>query len=71
MGKTEKVRGSILVAIALTGFLIYSYILFATEFGFILLKLTAISIVGIIFFIIGWIGFTLTTDEKTNSDSPN
>jgi hypothetical protein len=64
MVKTEKVRGGMLVAIAVIGFLIYSYILFATDFDLILMKLSAISIVAIIFFIIGWIGFTLTTDEK-------
>ncbi len=69
MVKTEKIRGSILVAIAVVGFLVYSYILFATDFGLILMKLTAISIVGIIFFIIGWIGFTLNTDEKTNDNN--
>jgi len=28
------------------------------------MKLTAISIVGIILFIVGWIGFTLTIEEK-------
>ncbi len=64
MVKTEKIRGSILIAIALIGFSIYLYILFGTDYGIMLMKLTAISIVGIIFFIIGWIGFTLTIDEK-------
>jgi hypothetical protein len=64
MVEAEKIRGSILVAIALIGFLTYSYILFATDFGIMLMKLTAIEIVGIIFFIIGWIGLTLTTDVK-------
>lgn len=64
MVESEKIRGSILIAIALIGFSIYSYILFGTDYGIMLMKLTAISIVGIIFFIIGWIGFTLTIDEK-------
>jgi hypothetical protein len=64
MVETEKIRGIILTAIALIGFTIYSYVLFGTDFGIILMKLTALSIVGIIFFIIGWIGFTLTINEK-------
>jgi hypothetical protein len=64
MFKPEKIRGGILVAIALVGFSIYSYILFATDYGVLLMKLTAISIVGIILFIVGWIGFTLTIEEK-------
>ena len=69
MVKTEKVRGVILVTIAVIGFLVYSYVLFATDLGLILMKLTAISIVGIIFFIVGWIGFTLTTDENSTGNS--
>ena len=60
----EKIRGIILVAVALIGFSIYVYILFGTTFDILLMKLTAISIVGIIFFIIGWIGITLTINEK-------
>jgi hypothetical protein len=64
MVKPEKIRGGILVAIALVGFSVYAYILFATDYGILLMKLTAISIVGIILFIVGWIGFTLTIDEK-------
>lgn len=64
MVETEKIRGIILLSIALIGFSIYSYILFGTGFGIVLMKLTAIAIVGIIFFIIGWIGFTLTINEK-------
>lgn len=64
MVEIEKIRGIILLAIALIGFSIYSYILFGTDFGIILVKLTAIVIIGIIFFIIGWIGFTLTINEK-------
>jgi len=69
MVKTEKVRGVILVAIAVIGFLVYSYVLFATDLGVILMKITAITIVGIIFFIVGWIGFTLTTDENSTNSS--
>lgn len=64
MVKPEKIRGGILVTIALVGFSVYAYILFATDYGVLLMKLTAISIVGIILFIVGWIGFTLTIDEK-------
>lgn len=60
----EKIRGIILVAVALIGFSIYVYILLGTTFDILLMKLTAISIVGIIFFIIGWIGITLTINEK-------
>ena len=64
MVKPEKISGGLLVAISLVGFSAYAYILFATDYGVLLMKLTAISIVGIILFIVGWIGFTLTIEEK-------
>lgn len=64
MVKPEKIRGGILIAIALVGFSVYAYILFATDHGVLLMKLTAISIVGLLLFIVGWIGSTLTMDEK-------
>ena len=64
MVKPERIRGGLLVAISLVGFSVYSYILFATDYGVLLMKLTAISIVGMILFIVGWIGFTLTIEEK-------
>lgn len=66
MFESEKIRGLVLIIIALLGFSLYSYVLFATEFGITLLKITIIIIVGIIFFIIGWIGYTLTSNEKDN-----
>ena len=64
MVKPEKISGGLLVAISLVGFSAYVYILFATDYGVLLMKMTAISIVGIILFIVGWIGFTLTIEEK-------
>ncbi len=64
----NKLRGLILISIALVGFCAYSYILFATVLGIILIKLTLIIIVGIIFFIIGWIGFTLSSNEKIDEE---
>lgn len=66
MLESERIRGLILITIALLGFSIYSYILFGTSFGLALLKITIIVIVGIIFFIIGWIGYTLTTNDKNS-----
>jgi succinate-acetate transporter protein len=66
MLETEKVRGISLISIALIGFSIYTFILFGTDFGIMLMKLTVLIIVGIIFFIIGWIGATLTIDKEKN-----
>ncbi len=46
----------------------YAYTLFATEYGILLLKLTVVIIVGVIFFIVGWIGVTLTVNEKNTDE---
>jgi|1185.fasta_scaffold214027_2 hypothetical protein len=64
MLEAEKVRGIVLISIALIGFSIYTYILFGTDFGIMLMKLTVLIIVGIILFIIGWIGATLTINKE-------
>ena len=67
MLETEKIRGIILISIALIGFSIYTYILFGSDLGIMLMKITVLIIVGIIFFIIGWIGVTLTMNEEKKS----
>ena len=64
MIETERVRGIILISIALIGFSLYTFVLFGTDFGIMLIKLTVLIIVRIIFFIIGWIGATLTINKK-------
>ncbi len=64
MIETERARGIGLISIALIGFSLYTFILFDTDFGIMLMKLTVLIIVGIIFFIIGWIGATLTINKE-------
>ncbi|VFJ15098.1 hypothetical protein [Candidatus Nitrosocosmicus franklandus] len=64
MKGAEKIKGIGLLVIALVFFFVYIYILFATDYGLLLLKLTVAVIVGVICFILGWIGITLTINEK-------
>lgn len=64
MKGVEKMKGIGLLAIAFVFFSVYIYTLFATEYGMLLVKLTVAIIVGVICFIIGWIGITLTVNEK-------
>jgi hypothetical protein len=64
MKRIEKIKGIVLLLIAISVFPAYAYTLFATEYGILLLKMTVAIIVGIIFFIVGWIGVTLTVNEK-------
>ena len=64
MNGIEKIKGIGLILIAVSFFTAYIYTLFATDWGILLLKLTVAVIVGVIFFIVGWIGVTLTVNEK-------
>ncbi len=66
---TEKVRGIVLISIAVAGLSIYSYFLFATNFDILLMKITIVTLIAIMFFIVGWIGFTLTTSDKNKQES--
>ena len=60
----ERMKGIGLLLIAIVFFSVYVYTLFATDFGILLVKLTVAVIVGVICFILGWIGITLTINEK-------
>lgn len=64
MKGVEKMKGIGLLLIAIVFFSVYIYILFATDYGILLVKITVAVIVGVICFILGWIGITLTINEK-------
>lgn len=67
MIEPDKIKGVILILIAIIVFSSFIFILFATDLGILLVKLTVLVIVGIILFIIGWIGVTLTINNKRTS----
>ena len=67
MNGIERIKGIVLILIAISFFAAYTYTLFATDLGILLLKLTVVVIVGVIFFIVGWIGVTLTVNEKNTA----
>ena len=67
MNRIERIKGIVLILIAISFFAAYTYTIFATDLGILLLKLTVVVIVGVIFFIVGWIGVTLTVNEKNTN----
>ena len=67
MNGIEKIKGIVLILIAISFFTTYIYTLFATDLGILLLKFTVAVIVGIVFFIVGGIGVTLTVNEKNTN----
>lgn len=64
MKGVEKMKGIGLLVIAIVFFSVYVYTLFGTDYGLLLVKLTVAVIVGVICFILGWIGITLTINEE-------
>lgn len=68
MIEPDKMKGVMLILVAIIVFSAFTFILFATELGILLIKLTVLVIVGIIFFIIGWIGVTLTINNKNSNN---
>lgn len=67
MGGIERIKGIVLILIAISLFTAYVYTLFATDLGILLLKFTVAVLVGVIFFIVGWIGLTLAINEKNTN----
>ena len=67
MNRIERIKGIVLILVAISFFGAYTYTIFATDLGILLLKLTVVVIVGVIFFIVGWIGVTLTVNEKNTN----
>ncbi|HET6590802.1 MAG: transcriptional regulator [Candidatus Nitrosocosmicus sp.] len=68
MKGTEKFKGMAMVLIAIVLFSVYAYLLFATGLGILILKLTIAVIVGVICFVVGWIGITLAINEKEQEE---
>jgi hypothetical protein len=68
MKGTEKFKGMAMVLIAIVLFSVYAYLLFATDLGILILKLTIAVIVGVICFVVGWIGITLAINGKEQEE---
>ena len=56
-----RLLGTSLLAASVLAFIIYSYIILATSFGLIVLKITIVVAVGALVAVMAWIGYTMTT----------
>lgn len=68
--KGSKGVGAILLLVSIVAFFAYAYFLLGTEWGMIILQLTALGAVAILLAVLGWIGYTMLTapseEEKQN-----
>ena len=59
--KGSKAVGAILLLVSIVAFFAYAYFLLGTEWGVIILQLTALGAVAILLAVLGWIGYTMLT----------
>jgi hypothetical protein len=59
--KGSKGVGAILLLVSIVAFFAYAYFLLGTEWGVIILQLTALGAVAILLAVLGWIGYTMLT----------
>jgi hypothetical protein len=68
--KGSKGVGAILLLVSIVAFFAYAYFLLGTEWGVIILQLTALGAVAILLAVLGWIGYTMLTapseEERQN-----
>ncbi len=68
--KGSKGVGAILLLVSIVAFFAYAYFLLGTEWGMIILQLTALGAVAILLAVLGWIGYTMLTapskEERQN-----
>jgi hypothetical protein len=68
--KGSKGVGAILLLVSIVAFFAYAYFLLGTEWGMVILQLTALGAVAILLAVLGWIGYTMLTapseEERQN-----
>ena len=58
---STKAGGIALLVFSICGFVAYVYLLFATDFGIIVIKVTIRLVIGTIVAVLAWIGYTTAT----------
>jgi predicted DNA-binding transcriptional regulator len=56
-----RVTGLSILGISIIGFIIYLYLILATKWDILLIKITIIAAVGAIVSVVAWMGYTMTT----------
>ena len=68
--KGSKGVGAILLFVSIIAFIAYAYFLLGTEWGMLILQLTALGAVAILLTVLGCIGYTMLTaprEEETQN----
>jgi uncharacterized membrane protein len=66
----NRLTGAVLIIISVTGFFVYTYFLFGTQYSMLLIQLTVLAAIAILLSVFGWIGYTmLTAPPMKDSDN--
>jgi predicted DNA-binding transcriptional regulator len=49
----------------------YAYLLLATDWGIIVLRLTVLAAIAVLVAVLAWIGYTMATAPEPDKNSPN
>ena len=63
-----KVTGISILGTSIIGFIIYLYLILATKWDILLLKITIIAAVGAVVSVVAWIGYTMTTTPIADNE---
>lgn len=66
--KSNRPTGFFLLIVPLAIFLIYIYLLFASDYDLLLIKLSIVSTVGIIVSVFIWIGYTMISASRSHNE---
>ncbi len=62
--KRSKGVGAVLLFVSIVAFIAYAYFLLGTEWGILVLQLTALGGVAVLLAVLGWIGYTMLTAPR-------
>ena len=62
--KGSRGAGAVLLFLSIGVFIVYTYFLFGTEWGMLMLQFTALAAVAILLTVLGWIGYTMLTAPR-------
>ena len=63
----RKAQGIMIFVLAISAFLVYSYLLMLSEWGPFVLQLSILMIVGGILGVISWVGYVMATTKSSPS----
>jgi len=63
----RKAQGIMIFVLAISAFLVYSYLLMLSEWSPIVLQLSILMVVGVILGVISWVGYVMATTKSSPS----